>query len=46
MTAAAAWEEAGDVLPEEIVATLESSNDETLRDLNRKYLDVELPSVY
>jgi hypothetical protein len=33
MTAAAAWEEAGDVLPKEIVATLESSTDEALHDL-------------
>jgi hypothetical protein len=33
MTAAAAWEGAGDALPKEIVATLDSSNDELLRGL-------------
>ena len=33
MTAAAAWEDAGGELPQEIVASLDSSGEETLRDL-------------
>jgi hypothetical protein len=31
MTAAAAWEDAGSTLPQEIASVLDSSNDESLR---------------
>jgi len=33
MTAAAAWEDAGDALPKEIATALNSSSDESLQDL-------------